>query len=154
LQLNEMMRELEAQLLGSPREAVMREALATRGIAIVIDKLTSACAFVNHIAPEHLSLLVKNPAPYLAEIRNAGCVLLGAYSAQSAADFVVGPSHTLPTSGAARFGSPTNVMTFMKFASLTRLTEADLAELTPAIKELGAIEGFPAHARGASVRFS
>jgi histidinol dehydrogenase len=152
-QLGEVMRHLENQLLGAPREAVMRQALAERGVAIVVERLSAACEFVNRIAPEHLSLLVADAVPYLAQIRNAGCVLVGPYSAQSSGDFVAGPSHTLPTNGGARFGSPTNVTTFLKFSSLIHLEREDLSALLPAIREFGAIEGFPAHARAAAIRF-
>lgn len=154
LQLNEIMRELESQLLGSPRELSMREALSLHGLAIVADRPNVICEMVNHIAPEHLSLHVADPSQYLDEIHNAGCVLVGPFSAQSAADFVAGPSHTLPTSSGSRFGGPNNVMTFMKFSSMVRLTRGDLEEFNPAIREFGAMEGLPAHAKGSTIRFS
>jgi histidinol dehydrogenase len=79
-------------------------------------------------------------------------VLLGEHTAQSAGDFVSGPSHTLPTSAAARFASPLNVLDFLKLQSVARLDREDLAHLGPAIAAFSEMEGFPMHGLDASER--
>jgi histidinol dehydrogenase len=77
---------------------------------------------------------------------------MGDFTPESAGDFCLGPSHTLPTSGAARFASPVNVLNFMKLQSVAHMTCAQLQPLIPVIEAFGEMEGFPAHARGATIR--
>lgn len=148
----EILAEVERQLVGAPREATMRQALAEAGLAIVARDLSEAAAFVNAIAPEHLTLAVADPDAILPAIKNAGCVLLGEYTPESAGDFCLGPSHTLPTAGAARFGSPVNVLNFWKVQSVSYLDPQGLDPLIDIIDAFGEMEGFPAHARGATIR--
>jgi histidinol dehydrogenase len=136
----------ERQLAGAPRETIMRQALAEHGL-VIIGWMSDV------LAAEHVSLMVSNPEAALKDIRDGGCVLMGDYTPQSAGDFCSGPSHTLPTGGAARFGGPVNVMDFLKFQSISSLTKEDLRELLPTIEAFGEMEGFPQHARGATIRF-
>lgn len=148
-----VLREAEIQLRDAPREATMRAALGNFGVGVLVASEEEAATAINRIAPEHLSLLGGDPVGMSDLITNAGAILLGPYSAQSAGDFTAGPSHTLPTSRAARFASPVNVLTFMKLTSLSQLQDTDLMELLPTIEAFGEMEGFPAHARGATIRF-
>lgn len=145
--------EAERQLSGAPREATMRKALSERGWLIIVSRVAEAYELANTIAPEHLTLMVRDPDEAMRAVRHAGCILIGDYTPQSAGDFVSGPSHTLPTATAARFGSPVNVMSFLKLQSVSRLSQADLKSLVPTIEAFGEMEGFPQHARGGSVRF-
>ena len=107
---------------------------------------------MNWIAPEHLSVATEDPENLLGRIQNAGCVLLGEWTPESAGDYAIGPSHTLPTAGAARFGSPVNVFDFVKVQSVSHLTRSELMELTPVIEAFGEMEGFPTHGHGATIR--
>lgn len=147
----EVLAEIESQLLQAPRANTVRTALA-QSFAIVARDLEHAIDIVNTIAPEHLSLAIELPDEVVDRIENAGAILVGEWTPESAGDFAAGPSHTLPTAGGARFGSPLNVMTFMKFQSVVRLSKADLDELTPTIEAFGEMEGFPGHGFGATVR--
>lgn len=149
---NEILAEVERQLKGAPREETMRTALRTDSAVIVARDLEEALDLVNEIAPEHLTLAVDQPEVAMEKVRNAGCILLGEYTPESAGDFCLGPSHTLPTSGAARWQSPVNVIDFLKVQSVARLTPSDLEPLIPVIEAFGEMEGFPAHARGATIR--
>lgn len=141
------------QLESAPRRDVIARALRDRGMVIVAASEVQAYDLVNRIAPEHLTLMVSRVEQALQAIRNAGCVMLGDFTPQSAGDFCSGPSHTLPTGGAARFGSPLSVMDFLKFQSVSKLRREDLRELVPIVRAFGAMEGFPQHARGADIRF-
>lgn len=150
--LDSVLGEVDRQLTGAPREAIMRRALRGHGVGVVCESEEEAAEVINACAPEHVSLLNQDPEGTLDIVRNAGSVLLGPYSAQSAGDYAAGPSHTLPTGGAARFFSPVNVMTFMRLSSLTHLEATDLMELLPTIECFGEMEGLPAHARDAKIR--
>lgn len=151
--LDEVLAEAERQLRGAPREATMRAALRNESLAIVARDLDEAIDFVNAIAPEHLTLAVQDPERAMEKVRNAGCILLGEYTPESAGDFCLGPSHTLPTGGAARWQSPVNVLDFLKVQSVARLSPGELEPLVRTIETFGEMEGFPTHARGASIRF-
>lgn len=153
VKLQEILDEIERQLKGAPREDTMRTALKNESLAILARDLSEACDIVNAIAPEHLSIATDEPEQVMNRIRNAGCILLGEWSPESVGDFCAGPSHTLPTSGAARFGSPVNVLDFMKVQSVIRLSREDLTELLPTAEAFGRMEGFPTHAQGATIRF-
>jgi len=150
--LAEVLVEVERQLSGAARESTMRQALEAHGLALVARDLDEAVEWVNLIAPEHLSLAVTDPDSMVSQIENAGCILVGEWTPESGGDYAAGPSHTLPTAGAARFGSPVNVLTFMKVQSVVRLGEGDLREIAPVVDTLAKTEGFPTHARGATIR--
>ncbi len=152
-ELNKILAEVWEQLKQAPRQNLMRKALG-ESLAIVAKDMSHACEIIDAIAPEHLTIMTANPDKVMSQIRNAGCFLLGAHTPESAADWVIGPSHTLPTAGGARFGSPVNVMDFLKFQSISRLTSEQLEEMMPAIEAFGAMEGFPSHAKGATIRNS
>ncbi len=149
----EILVEVDKQIAEAPRGQVIRQALERFGMCFIAEDEDQAVEIVNAIAPEHLSLAVADPDGWLPTIENAGCVLMGEWTPESAGDYVAGPSHTLPTSGAARFGSPVNVMNFLKFQSLIRYTREDLEDARPTIERFGAMEGLPAHGRGAGIRF-
>jgi histidinol dehydrogenase len=149
----EVLAEIERQVSGAPREATMREAMEKEGAVIVARGLEEACEIIDLIAPEHLSIAAIDPDAAVAKIRNAGCILIGEWTPESAGDFCAGPSHTLPTATAARFGSPVNVLDFVKVQSMMKLTREELQELRPTIEAFGEMEGFPTHGNGATVRF-
>lgn len=150
---HEILSEIDRQVTGEEREETMRKAMAGESIAFLAKDLDEACDIVNAIAPEHLSIATKEPETAMAKIQNAGCILLGEWSPESAGDFVAGPSHTLPTSGAARFQSPVNVLDFLKLQSVIRLGKDELEAMAPAIHTFGKMEGFPLHGHGAKIRF-
>ncbi|RYG37553.1 histidinol dehydrogenase [bacterium] len=149
---NEIVSAIEQQLAGAPRAETMRQALAENSFAVIAQDRTEALDIVNQIAPEHLSLVVGDPEAWSSGVKNAGCILIGEHTPESAGDYVAGPSHTLPTAGAARWQSPVSVQEFLKLQSVIRLSANDLKVLAPSIVALAEAEGFPAHGAGASLR--
>ncbi len=77
---------------------------------------------------------------------------MGDWTPESAADYCLGPSHTLPTATAARFSSPVNVLDFMKIQSLAELSREQLEPLMPLVAAFAELEGLPAHGLGTSIR--
>lgn len=150
--LAEVLAEIETQLTGAPRESTMRQALDANGLALVARNLDEAVEWVNLIAPEHLSIAVAEAEAVVPSIENAGCIMVGEWTPESGGDYAAGPSHTLPTAGAARFSSPVNVLSFMKLQSVVCLDENDLRDLAPVVNTLAQLEGFPTHGRGATIR--
>lgn len=150
--LEEVLAACEALLPGHPREPILRKALQDGSLAVLARSVEEAVEVVNLIAPEHLSVATKAPLELMADLKAAGCVMLGEFTPESAGDYAVGPSHTLPTAGAARFGSPVNVLDFVKVQSFSMLTREELIDLAPLVRSIGEAEGFPMHAYGAAAR--
>ncbi len=67
-------------------------------------------------------------------------------------DYVAGPSHVLPTGGTARFGSPLNIMDFVKLISVVKQGKKDIRQLGKAASVIARAEGLDAHARAAEKR--
>ena len=136
-------------------------ALATAGVAaaawrdqgaIIVAPLDRAPALVDRIAPEHVELAVADPAALAARIRHAGAIFLGRYAPEAVGDYVAGPNHVLPTSGAARFSSGLSTLDFLKRTSLTGCGPEAFAALAGPAEILALAEGLPAHARSLSIR--
>ncbi|HLH04450.1 MAG TPA: histidinol dehydrogenase [Bryobacteraceae bacterium] len=142
-------RELEMQLADLPTADVARRSLASNGFIAILPTIKEAVALANFCAPEHLSL---HDPELLPQIRNAGAVFLGAWSAESAGDYAAGPSHVLPTGGVSRLRGGLSVTDFMKVISIQELTPSALADLAPAITTLARAEGLEAHARAVEIR--
>jgi histidinol dehydrogenase len=110
-----------------------------------VDSLERAAALSNEFAPEHLELEVADPWALLDKIRHAGAIFLGADTPEAVGDYLAGPNHTLPTSGAARYASPLGVETFMKHSSLIQYSSTALGKMASAIETLAEAEGLPSH---------
>jgi histidinol dehydrogenase len=141
--------ELDSLLLGLERAAIVRAATCC---VIVVHDLDQAMEIANDFAPEHLLIVTDDAATRAQQVENAGAVFVGAYATVPLGDYAAGPNHTLPTSGAARFGSPLGVHTFMKRTSVLSLDRRDLEMLRGAVVRLAGMEGLGAHAHAVEVR--
>jgi histidinol dehydrogenase len=137
--------EVDRQLAGHPRQTLTEKAIANYGLAIVVDTLEMAADLSNDFAPEHLQLEVVSPWDLLEYIRHAGAIFLGHSTPEAVGDYLAGPNHTLPTSGAARYASPLSTETFMKHSSLMQYSPEALQGVAEAIAVLTETEGLPSH---------
>ena len=144
---DEVKRELEQQLKGLERQAIAAESLQNRGLIIVVADLDEAIELANLYAPEHLCLMVTGGDAYVKRISNAGCVFIGDNSTVVLGDYVLGPSHVLPTGATARFSSPLNILDFVKLMNLVNVDKASLQQLSKAAAIMARAEGLEAHAR-------
>jgi histidinol dehydrogenase len=136
---------VERQLVNHPRRIDTEKAIAHYGLIVVVESLSAAAQFSNEFAPEHLELQVKDPWDTLSEIRHAGAIFLGYSTPEAVGDYLAGPNHTLPTSGAARYASPLGVETFLKHSSIIQYSPTALHKMAGAIDTLAAAEGLPSH---------
>jgi len=135
------------------RRLERKEVVAAASCAIVLtSSLDEAIDLANQFAPEHLEILTAEPAPLLGRVENAGAVFVGPLSPVSLGDYVIGPNHTLPTAGSARYSSPLGVYTFLKRTSVARLTLGQFRQLEGAARTLAHMEGLTAHAHAIAVR--
>ncbi|HLJ54970.1 MAG TPA: histidinol dehydrogenase [Chthonomonadaceae bacterium] len=150
----EVAREIDRQLAVLPRREILRESLARNSAILIAESLFQAYELANICAPEHLALMVRDPFAALGHIRNAGAILMGDYTPQTLGDYLAGPSHTLPTSGTARFASPLHVDTFLKKSSFIYYTAGALAGVADSLTTFARAEGFDAHAEAVIARRS
>jgi histidinol dehydrogenase len=116
--------------------------------------LAEAVAVSNRVAPEHLELSVEDPEALLPDIRHAGAIFMGRYSAEALGDYCAGPNHVLPTAGTARFSSPLGVYDFQKRSSLIKCSREGIGQLAPVASTLARGESLEAHALSAEYRLS
>ena len=138
--------ELERALQVAPRAEIARASLERNGVVILVPTIEDAVAVANLRAPEHLEILMRDPAAVAAGIRHAGAIFLGPHTPEPVGDYVVGPSHVLPTSGTARYASPLGVYDFIKRTSVIEYSAARLAADAPHIIALAEAEQLAGHA--------
>jgi histidinol dehydrogenase len=135
-----------------PRADIIRASLQGQGALIQVRDMDEAIAIANRVAPEHLELSVADPQPLARQIRHAGAIFMGRYTAEVLGDYCAGPNHVLPTSRTARFSSPLGVYDFQKRSSLIHCSEEGASTLGKTAAVLAHGEGLTAHARSAEVR--
>ncbi len=144
--------EVERQLIDHPRRILTEKAIAHYGLVVVVESLDVAAELSNEFAPEHLELEVIDPWGLLDKIRHAGAIFLGSSTPEAVGDYLAGPNHTLPTSGAARYASALTVETFLKHSSLVQYSQAALEKVASAIDLLATAEGLHSHAESVRLR--
>ncbi|HKU39516.1 MAG TPA: histidinol dehydrogenase [Polyangiales bacterium] len=145
-------REVERQLNELPRREIASASLKDHGFCFVVRDLTEAARVADLLAAEHLSLQVRDPDALLENIGAAGAAFLGDHTPEAAGDYAAGPSHVLPTGGAARFNSPLGVYDFVVRTSLIRYEREAILKQQQLLAELARMEGLEAHARASLVR--
>jgi histidinol dehydrogenase len=144
--------EVERQLALLPRREVAEASIRDHGVAFVAGDLEEAARVADALAAEHLSLQVRDPEGLLAHVGAAGAAFLGDHTPEAAGDYAAGPSHVLPTGGAARFSSPLGVWDFVVRTSLIAYTRDAIARQSELLESLARLEGLEAHARAVSIR--
>lgn len=145
-------KEIETILPSLSRRAIIEQSLANQGALVVLDSLDDALELANTFAPEHLCLLVRDAWNLVPKIRNAGGVFVGEQSSEALGDYVLGPSHIMPTGGTARFASPLNVNDFVKITSVFYASAAEARALSEAGQILANAEELTAHAKALEAR--
>jgi histidinol dehydrogenase len=125
------------------------ESIRAHGGIIVTKSITDAMALANSAAAEHL---VVDDDALAAQVRNAGSVFVGRWSAQVAGDYAIGSNHVLPTAGAARVRGGLSAADFVKQITVQRLSRRGLSTIGPSVIALAQAEGLTAHAASITVR--
>jgi len=148
----QVLAELTTQAQALPRVGTITSSLARYGAIIVVDDLDEACALVNELAPEHLEIQCRDEERIALRVRHAGAIFFGDQTPEATGDYLAGPNHVLPTSGAARFSSALGVYDFLKRTSILRFTPNELGQTAQMIATLARAEGLEGHARSALIR--
>lgn len=146
--------ELEGQLATLSRQGIARESLTRNCFAIVVPDASELAGIANQLAAEHVAVHTED-APALANrIERAGAIFVGRSTPEAAGDYLAGPSHVLPTGGAARFSAPLGVYDFVARSSVIEYGAEALARQAAMIAAFARAEGLEAHARAVEARLS
>ncbi len=150
----EVKKEMFAQTETLSRRALIQRVFDRDGVLFcVTPTLEEGLELVNRFAPEHFEIMCKDALRLMKGVRAAGAVFAGAWTPESAGDFVAGPSHVLPTGGAANMFNGLTPDDFRRRHSYVAFTQGDLAETKATIEAFAQVEGLDAHGRAASIRF-
>ena len=138
--------EVEKQM---PLDGPARASLRKHGGVIVTRNLTEAIALANASAAEHL---VVDDDAMAKQVRCAGSLFVGQWSAQVAGDYAIGTNHVLPTAGAARVRGGLSGADFVRQITVQRLTPAGLRRIGHAVVTLANAEGLKGHAESVAMR--
>jgi histidinol dehydrogenase len=122
------------------------------GYCMVVKNLDEAVEAANRLAPEHLEIMVRSPQKLARRVTSAGAIFLGPYSPVTVGDYIAGPSHVLPTGGAARAFSGLGIEDFIRRTHVISYTKKALEQVREPLERLTAIEGLPRHFDAIKVR--
>lgn len=138
--------EIDRQMALLARRDIIAASVQGQGAIVVVDTLDEGVGLANAYAPEHLCLLVGDPWNWVGKVHNAGGVFVGEWTNEALGDYVIGPSHVMPTAGTARFTSALNVNDFCKISSVFSISADQARELGEHAATLAEAEGLTAHA--------
>jgi histidinol dehydrogenase len=144
--------QVQIQLETLDRDAIARVSIANNAVSFIVSGEEDAVKLVNHLAPEHVEVLMAEPDRVADLIRNAGAVFIGRYSPAAVGDYFAGPNHVLPTGRSARFFSPLGVYDFIKRTSVVRFSGRALERSGNMIQKFAIAEGLTGHARSITIR--
>jgi histidinol dehydrogenase len=145
-------REIDAQLPNLSRRAIIKQALQGQSAICVLDSMDECLEIANTYAPEHLCLLTRDAWSLVPRVRNAGGIFVGEQSSEALGDYMLGPSHVMPTGGTARFMSPLNVNDFVKITSVFFASAEEAHQLSAPGQVLANGEELTAHANALKQR--
>jgi histidinol dehydrogenase len=138
-------------LSGRPKELAL--ALKNARLVLVGD-LEAAVTLANQFSAEHVAIATKRPGEIALRLTTSGAIFLGGISPVVGGDFLAGPSHELPTGGAAKSFGGLTADQFQRRTSVVMFDEPSLRASLPFIETFSRIEGLDAHGRSASIRVS
>ena len=144
-----------AEVSSLDRSSIIQESINSNGLFIKIKDLTEAKEIINKLAPEHLHIAFDHQDYEYEEQLIAGLILKGRDSANSFSDYVLGPSHILPTNSSSRFSSPLSVEDFLvsySYVSLDKNKDKNFNEYVEHTTRIANAEGLTAHAIAAKKR--
>ena len=150
--IDKVQKELEIQLQSLPRRKIALGSLKKNGLLIFANSDKKISNIINIIAPEHLELSVDKYKSILKNVKNAGSICTGKYSAMAVTDYCAGSNHTLPTHSSAKFFSGLSVFDFFKRISYINLSKKGIETIGEKVINLATYEGLDGHAKSVKLR--
>jgi histidinol dehydrogenase len=117
-----------------------------------VEHLAQAVEISNHYAPEHAHIISEDHEAILQDLDAAGMVAVGDFSPVALGDYAAGPSHALPSGGAATWASALGTHDFIARTNYIHFTQNALRDLGPHVERLARLEGFENHAASVTTR--
>ncbi|MCF7855032.1 MAG: histidinol dehydrogenase [Candidatus Pacebacteria bacterium] len=152
-----LLENVQAELLAQSKERERRDTIETclrnNVHLILVANLEQAAEVASRYAPEHLEIQTQRPGMLAKKVTAAGAVFLGPWTPEPVGDFVAGPSHVLPTGGAARYFSGLTVDAFFRRMSVVNYQKSALRRERETLETFAEIEGLDAHGMSTGIRF-
>ena len=139
----ELIRSVEPLLTGEPAELIT---------LVLVRDGSQAVEITNLYAPEHAHVISEDHEAILQDLDAVGMVAIGDFTPVALGDYGAGPSHSLPTNGAALWASALGTHDFTARTNYIHYTPEALASFGPHVERLANLEGFPNHADSVGVR--
>ena len=149
--LDEVKKEIEAQLERLPRKEMAQTSLDNSKF-IIVEDYDAAIDLSNTYAPEHLIIATQNYEELAEKVVNAGSVFLGNYACESAGDYASGTNHTLPTHGYALAYNGVNLDSYNRKITFQHLTQDGIRNIGDAVVTMAENEQLEAHANAMRLR--
>ncbi|KAJ1460768.1 histidinol dehydrogenase [Pelagophyceae sp. CCMP2097] len=146
--------EVVKQLAVLPTAGVAAPAVKA-GFAVACVGVDEAIAVSDAVSPEHLEIMCADAEAVSKRCKHYGGLFVGSHAAEVLGDYGIGPNHTLPTGGTARYTGGLSIFAFLRIRTWMRVD--DLAAAQPAVEDavtLARIEGLEGHARAAEHRLA
>jgi histidinol dehydrogenase len=144
--------QIQVQLETLDRSALARSAIVNRGVTFIVADEESAVDLLNHLAAEHVEVLMAEPERISDEIKHAGSIFIGRYAPTAVGHYFAGPRHVVPTGRSARFFSPLGVQDFTKRTAVVRYSGRAIERFGEMIEKFAIAEGLTGHARSITIR--
>ena len=119
---------------------------------VLVRDMRQAVEISNGYAPEHAHVISEDHEAILHDLDAVGMVAIGDFSPVALGDYAAGPSHSLPTGGAATWASALGTHDFLARTNFIHFTKDALRDLGPHVERLARLEGFENHAESVNVR--
>ena len=139
----ELIRSVEPLLSGEPSDLITLVRVRDNAQAVEIS---------NEYAPEHAHVISEDHEAILQDLDAVGMVAIGDFSPVALGDYAAGPSHALPSGGAATWASALGTRDFVAHTNYIHFTREALDDIGPHVQRLARLEGFENHAESVNVR--
>ncbi|MEM2089082.1 MAG: histidinol dehydrogenase [Thermoproteota archaeon] len=118
----------------------------------IVKSLEEGVEICNSLAPEHLSLYVREPRKLVRRLTVAGTVFIGGTSPTAVGDYASGSIHILPTGEYARIRGGLTVLDYLRIVSYQKFSPKFLKLVQKHVKILSLVEGLPLHGLSVDAR--
>jgi histidinol dehydrogenase len=141
-------KELKQQ---SKSNKIASVSLKKNGLILITENSQLTTQLASRIASEHTTVETMQE---VEQLRSAGSIFVGDFSAQAFGDYVSGPNHTLPTGALARVRGGLSVYDYLKIVTVQEITREGAQTLAPAALALARAEGLNGHAASIEERLN
>lgn len=150
--LMQIEKEIARLIEEQPRKAIIKASLNNHHYSILTNSIEDNFEVLNLISSEHVSIQTEDAEKYIEGVKRAGALFIGPFAPEAMGDYVLGPSHVLPTNGNARFINGLTVNDFQTSNSVMAISQATFEKNMDAAINIAHVESLYAHAASIQVR--